>query len=99
MNLTQEQWQTLRPYALAGVEYELASGAAPETTETLRRLVRQGYSRDNALDLIARVYFKTQLAPHCEARFLAETYGASVSVGLNFDRYREALRPLPRQCE
>jgi hypothetical protein len=96
MNLTQEQWRVLKPPILAAVENELASGTTPETSETLERLVRQGYSKDEALDLIARVFFRVFLVPECEGQFLAEKYGTSVTVRADFDGYRRALRALPR---
>jgi hypothetical protein len=67
----------LRRVLLEIVENQLRDGTPPETAATLDRLMRQGYTRENAVELIAcaltseifNVLKKDQ--PHDEARYVA----------------------------
>jgi len=77
--------QRVREGILGAVEAQVRDGEPPETKQTLDRLVSAGFSRDEALVLIARV-------------LTAEIF-AIVNCGGEFDaaRYVAALGALPNE--
>ena len=73
--------------ALEAVGNQLSENDPPETTQTLERLMAEGYSREDALALIARI-------------MAIEIYEV-VKTGLSYnqDRYLGALNSLPELSE
>lgn len=81
--MADDAFDRLRGAVLEALENQLREDEPPEAGQTLERLIGEGYSRDDAKTLIARV--------------LAVEINEVITTGLSYnqDRYLNALANLP----